>query len=75
MDAPMVQHFVDKQYDSYSFKFIVLDIKQVEDKGGNIYKKLAQQELFWIFKLHTQQPSGLNTHLDFLVYLYILLDQ
>lgn len=61
LDAPIVQHFVEKQHDSESFTFIVLEIiVQAEDKGGDIHKRLVQQKMFWIFKLCTMHPSGLN---------------
>lgn len=70
MEAPMVQHFISTSHSPDSFKFIVLEvIIQTPDKGGDIHTKSAEQETFWIYKLRTLHPSGLNTNIDFSVYL------
>lgn len=67
LDAPIVQHLVDKNHISDSFKFIVLEIiAQIDDKQGDIHVKLVQQDLYWIYKLCTMYPYGLNPSIDFL---------
>lgn len=69
-DAPMVQHFVSTGHHPGDFKFAVLEIvTAIPDKGGDIHKKLVQQENFWIFKLNTLHLAGLNTHMDLTVFL------
>lgn len=65
----MVQHFVEKGHKPEGFKFVVLEIVTiVADKGSDVLKLLAQQEMFWIFRLRTLHPHGLNIHLDYTVY-------
>lgn len=68
-DAPMVQHFLDRRHSPEDFKFVVLEIVSLTaDKGDDVFKKLMQQEPFWIFKLQTLHPRGLNTHMDLSVF-------
>lgn len=69
-DAPMVQHFLDQRHSPESFKLVVWEIvTPIADKGGDINKRLIQRECFWIYKLKTIYPKGLNTHLDFSAFL------
>lgn len=69
-DAPMVQHFEDKNHNPEDFKSLVLEkVSLYREQGGDIHKKLAQRETFWIHRLQTLQPKGLNTHLDFSAFL------
>lgn len=69
LDAPMVQHFLDAGHSPEDFKFAVLEmVTSTPDKGGDIHKKLVQRESFWIFKLKTMYPYGLNSHMDLTVF-------
>lgn len=69
-DTPMVQHFIENKHNTEDFKFIVLEIVTLyQDQGGAIHKRLAQRETFWIYRLQTLQPKGLNTNIDFSAYL------
>lgn len=66
----MVQHFLEKGHFPDGFRFLVLEIiTHITDKGGDILLKLAQQETYWIHRLNTLDPHGLNTNIDFSVYL------
>lgn len=45
MEAPMVQHFLEKRHSPDGFRFAVLEIiTHTADKGGDMLVKLAQQE-------------------------------
>lgn len=68
-EAPLVQHTeAGHAYDA--FKFLVLEIITYNtDEGGDPLIKLAQREIYWIYRLRTLQPKGLNTNVDFSSYL------
>lgn len=66
----MVQHFVTLKHDPDAFKFAVLEIITPQaDQGGDILNRLAQQETYWIHRLSTLHPTGLNTNINFAAYL------
>lgn len=66
----MVQHFTELRHAFDAFQFAVLEIISPNlDEGGDPILKLTQRETFWIHRLCTLQPRGLNTYLDFAPYL------
>lgn len=61
---------MDKQHNFEEFRFVVLEIIQIlEDKGIDVQRVLLQQEAFWIFKLCTMAPHGLNVNTDYTAFL------
>lgn len=68
MEAPLVQNFVEMNHTDSDFKFLILET--VEQKPGQhrqLDKELLKRETFWIFKLNTVIPHGLNVDIDYSV--------
>lgn len=67
LNAPMVEHCSAAQNHFEDLKFFV--IYKYENKGFNrqdVKKVLLCREHFWIFKLHTMAPDGMNQGMDLL---------
>lgn len=65
LDAPLVDHFVSKGHRYDDFKFVVLEvIKTNKYDRKDIRKVLLKREAFWIYRLNTIHPHGLNASLD-----------
>lgn len=61
IDAPLVMHFIDKNHTPDDFQFTVLEQLKINKYNRvNLHKLLLQRECFWIHKLNTLIPSGLN---------------
>lgn len=70
LEVPLVQHFMDLQPPEEDFSCIVLET--LRDSIGihkDLYWVLLQCESFWIFKLKSLIPRGLNQEIDFSVFL------
>lgn len=66
--APLTHHFLTYQHECTDLRVSVLEVikKQVfADK----HKNLLRREAWWIYRLGTLQPEGLNNELDLSVYL------
>lgn len=66
LEAPLVQHFIDLQHSENDFSCVVLET--LKDSGGthkDLHQTLLQHESFWIFKLKSLIPHGLNQEIDF----------
>lgn len=64
MEAPLTQHFTEKGHDPLSLRFCVIEqIQSTTDKDR--VRLLHQRETFWIHKLNSVQPSGLNEKIEF----------
>lgn len=60
-EAPLVQHVISNQHASNGFKVVVLEIVQ-PIAHTDTHKLLLQWEAFWIFKLETLAPHGVNNN-------------
>lgn len=68
MEVPLVQHFSQKQHNCTAFRVVVLEtVKWLP--YIDTYKRLLQREAWWIFRLGTLHPRGLNNEIEFGVYL------
>lgn len=71
MEAPLVQHFLEVKCSPEDFKLVELvKIVQRSDNRIDLHKLLLQQEMFWIFRLKTLVPKGLNVEIDYSEFLY-----
>lgn len=70
LKAPLVQHFWDKNHKFNYFNFVVLEKGSMQPcEHKDLYRLLLQQETFWISKLNTVMPNGLNLEVDYSVFL------
>lgn len=70
MEALIVQHLVESYHISNDFNFVVLE--KITHKGDNrkgLYRILLQCEIYWIFRVYTLAPEGLNNDIAYLVFL------
>lgn len=67
-EAPLVQHYVSNKHSPHDLKVYVLEV--IEAKPFmNRRQVLLRREVFWITRLRTMHPDGLNSEIDFGVYL------
>ncbi|XP_069492437.1 uncharacterized protein [Ambystoma mexicanum] len=62
--SPVSQHFKKERYNIAQIRFIILEQIKMPRRGGNIHKMLLQKETYWIEKLNTMQPNGMNAKWD-----------
>nr|XP_016851826.1 PREDICTED: uncharacterized protein LOC107983290 [Anolis carolinensis] len=62
-DSILYSHFLEKSHSHTSFRFCALERITIKPHG-DIKRILLQRKAFWIFKLHTVHPHGLNDKLD-----------
>lgn len=65
---PVVQHFLDKGHKADDLRVVVLEVVEAQsyrDRG----RFLLQREAYWIFRLGTVHPAGLNSELELGVFL------
>lgn len=43
-----------------SVKFCGIEKVTMPPRGGDVLKKLAQREMYWLYTLNTMTPNGLN---------------
>lgn len=67
-EAPIVQHFLDKQHVFNDLKVSVLEVVEAKQTIDH-QKLLLQREVYWIYRLNTLYPNGLNSETDFSVFL------
>lgn len=61
LKAPLVQHFVNQNHQYNDFTCIVLEVVTAHDcKHRDLYRCLLQRKTYWISKLNTLIPKGLN---------------
>lgn len=63
LEAPMVSHFVNARHMDTDFSFWFLE-QTTSRPGLDIQRQLLQWEAYWIFKLNTVKPHGLNVSQD-----------
>lgn len=69
-EAPLVQHFQEHNHSPEDFTFVILELlslRMCEHK--DLYRELLQHATYWIFKVDTVAPKGLNPDIDYSVYL------
>ncbi|OCT83047.1 hypothetical protein XELAEV_18025584mg [Xenopus laevis] len=64
MDQPVAKHFVELGHTVLQLKFQILDAVLKMRRGDNRVKKLLYKEAWWIRKLDTLTPNGLNLEYD-----------
>lgn len=70
LEAPLVHHFVNMNHTDSDFKFLILEtLAQKPREHRALDMELLRRETFWIFKLNTVVPNGLNLDIDYSVYL------
>ncbi|KAL7370285.1 hypothetical protein ABVT39_024899 [Epinephelus coioides] len=61
MDYAIAKHYAEANHGSpSSLRFCGIEKITIPTRGGDVLKKLAQREMFWIYILNTMAPNGLN---------------
>ncbi|OCT99765.1 hypothetical protein XELAEV_18005546mg [Xenopus laevis] len=63
-DQAVADHFIVHSHRVNQLKFQVLETVEMKQRGGNRHKDLLYREAFWIRKLETLEPWGLNKEYD-----------
>lgn len=63
LEAPLVNHFISAKHEPTDFRVVVLETIQPA-VYRDCLRLLLQRESFWIFRLGTLSPEGLNIDLD-----------
>lgn len=71
IEAPLVNHFIVDQHSPTDFNVCVLETIQ-PSLHFDSKRILLQKESYWIHRLDTLIPSGLNNELDLSMFLQIL---
>lgn len=53
-------HFVQAEHAISSLRYIGIEMVKMSRRGGDNERKLLQRESFWIHRLNTLSPLGLN---------------
>ncbi|OCT95237.1 hypothetical protein XELAEV_18012922mg [Xenopus laevis] len=69
MTLPVSKHFLEKGHTADQLKFMVLETVPPLKRGGDREFKLKQREVWWIKKLGSLYPSGLNKDHDLFLFL------
>lgn len=67
LEAPLVQHYLSNNHSPNDLKVYVLEVIESEPSKNRI-QRLLQREVFWITRLNTLHPNGLNSDLNFGVF-------
>lgn len=59
-DLPVSKHFLDAGHSEKDLKFMLLEHIPLPPRGGDRLAILMKRELWWIFRLNTLKPHGLN---------------
>lgn len=70
MEALLTQHCLEKGHDFNNFRCTVLEVLDTRNyQHSDSLRVLRQRETFWIHKLKSLIPGGLNEEIDFSVFL------
>ncbi|OCT72918.1 hypothetical protein XELAEV_18035900mg [Xenopus laevis] len=69
MRLPVSKHFLEAGHVADQLKYMVLEGIPPLKFGGNRELKLKQREVWWIHRLKTLAPSGLNRDYDLYLFL------
>ncbi|KAM4017573.1 uncharacterized protein ACNLHF_007193 isoform 1-T3 [Anomaloglossus baeobatrachus] len=64
---PIPHHFHEAKHNVAQLRFQVIDKVYRPRRGGNHIELLKKRESFWIHKLQTLAPKGLNREIDWLI--------
>lgn len=68
LKTTLTAHFIDRNHDPGSLRYFVTEqIRASSDRDRS--RLLHQRESFWIHKLNTLQPFGLNEKIDYSCFL------
>lgn len=70
MEAPLTQHCLENNHDFNKFQCNVLEV--IATSAGvhfNSHRRLLQREFFWITRLKTLTPLGLNQEVDYSMFI------
>lgn len=71
-DTPIARHtWSHHNGDTQQIKFMGIDHIILTNREGDIDRLILQRETWWIFKLGTMSPNGLNKQMDFTCYIYL----
>ncbi len=61
MDYAIAKHYAEANHSApSSLQFCRIEKVTIPTGGGDVLKKLAQREMFWIYTLSNMTPNGLN---------------
>lgn len=66
-EAPLVEHFLSAGHKEDDFFHTVLHVGR--SKGKDLLTELLKTEVYWIHRLGTISPAGMNISLDLSCYL------
>ncbi|OCT79951.1 hypothetical protein XELAEV_18026767mg [Xenopus laevis] len=69
MGLPLSKHFKEKGHTAEQLRFTVLEMVPPLERGGDHELRLKQREVWWINKLNSLHPHGLNK--DYNLYLFL----
>ena len=69
--SPVAAHFKAAGHNLNTFRYLGVEKVERSRRGGDIEKKLLQRETYWIYKLNTMSPNGLNEEFDIRPFLWI----
>ncbi|XP_062826329.1 uncharacterized protein LOC134296130 [Anolis carolinensis] len=67
-ESILYKHFCDLQHSPESFKYHILEVVS-QSKHMDFNNKLLQRETYWIFRLRTEHPQGLNEQNSYSCYI------
>lgn len=71
LEAPLVQHFKTVGHSETDFSCVVLEtINPWVDQHKDHYRELLRRESYWIFRLKSLTPNGLNLEIDYSIFLW-----
>lgn len=71
MEYAIARHYKERNHGSAStLKFLGIERVMPSPRGGDIIKQLLKREAYWIHKLNTVEPHGLNEKQDLSVFLH-----
>ncbi|OCT95562.1 hypothetical protein XELAEV_18013250mg [Xenopus laevis] len=59
-DTPVSRHFHNQGHNVSQFRWLVLEKITQTKRGGDVRKSLGQREAYWIKRMNTSAPAGLN---------------
>ncbi|OCT80882.1 hypothetical protein XELAEV_18027694mg [Xenopus laevis] len=69
MNQPVSRHFIEKGHSADQLRLMVLEMVPPYKNRGDRELHLKQREVWWIHKLNSLQPKGLNR--DYHLYLFL----
>ncbi|OCU00267.1 hypothetical protein XELAEV_18006038mg [Xenopus laevis] len=69
MGLPLSKYFKEKGHTAEQLRFTVLEMVPPLERGGDRELRLKQREVWWINKLNSLHPHGLNK--DYNLYLFL----